>query len=124
MIAKTETVVNMRPNPGRWYAIIARSTRKDEKMSTKEKYKKVKVYIQIVTCMVVGSALMMIPYSFHAFEVAITQIDKIPDILLVTALWLAAMLLFLWAATRLETEKKYLEKKILEETEKKEERYI
>ena len=109
----------MRPNPGSWYAIIARSTRNDEKMSTK-KYKKVKVYIQIVTCMVVGSALMMIPYSFHAFEVAITQIDKIPDILLVTALWLAAMLLFLWAATRLETEKKYLEKKILEETEKKE----
>ena len=83
-------------------------------MDTKkqEKYKRIELLIFLTFCLCMGSALAILPWAFHAFEVGISHPEKGPSILLVFALWTAAMLLFLWVWNKLNATKRDMERQM------------
>ena len=77
-----------------------------------EKYKQIELLIFLTFWLCIGSALAILPWAFHAFEVGITHPEKATFILPVFALWIAAMLLFLWVWIKLNAAKRDLERQM------------
>ena len=77
-----------------------------------EKYKQIELLIFLTFCLCIGSALAILPWAFHAFEVGIYHPEKATFIIPVFALWIAAMLLFLWVWNKLNAAKRDLERQM------------